>query len=350
MNNSTEPITVEETQKILEQMKNCTCKIKSNEIYGTGFFCRLRFMDNSFMKVLTTSYRLIDDNYLKENNEINLLLNDNNTKVINLEVKRKIYSNKDYDLVFIELKNIDKINNYFELDENLFSQEELKEYYENKAIYIIQYLNMEKVSVSYGILTEFTEKEIKHTCSIKPGSFCSPILSSINNAIIGFSKEIENNRINNNFNKGFLLKLPIIEFKNQLDNNKKEKTGNTNNNISEQKNTNKNISSNNNKINEFDLITEKPKMMIVFKTGKGFSYGFETEYGITIEELLKNFIKNVTKKDCVNIKKAEIKFLFNSVKLNDNEKALKTVVEKYFKNRRLPTIIVISFNIYLIRK
>ena len=337
MNNSTEPITIEETQKILEQMKNCICKIKSNENYGTGFFCKLRFLDNSFMNVLTTSYRLIDENYLKENNEINLLLNDYNTKVINLEIKRKIYSNKDYDLVFIELKNIDKINNYFELDENLFSQEELKEYYENKAIYVIQYLNMEKVSVSYGVITEFTEKEIKHTCGIKPGSFCSPILSSINNAIIGFTKEIENNKNNNNFNKGFILKLPIIEFKNQLDNNKKEKTGNTNNNNnSEQKNTNKNISSR--KINEYEIITEKPKMMIVFKTGKGFSYGFEVEYGIMIEELLQNFIKTVKKKD--NLQKTKIKFLFNSVKLNDNEKALKTLVEKYFKNRRLPTIIV----------
>ena len=340
MNNSSEPITIEETQKILEQMKNCICKIKSNEKYGTGFFCKLRFLDNSFMNVLTTSYQLIDENYLKENKEINLLLNDNNTKVINLEIKRKIYSNKDYDLVFIELKKIDKINNYFELDENLFSQEELKEYYENKAIYVIQYLNMEKVSVSYGILTEFTEKDIKHTCNIKPGSFCSPILISTNNTIIGFSKEIENIRIKNNFNKGFLLKIPIIEFKNQLDNNKKEKLENTNNNIQEQKNTNKNISFYKSKINEYNLIMEKPKMMIVFKIGKGFSYGFETDFGITIEELLQKFIKKVKNKDFVNIKNTEIKFLFNSVKLNENEKALKTLVEIYFKNRRLPTIIV----------
>ena len=39
MNNSSDPVTIEETQKILEQMTNCICKIKLNEIYGNGFFC-----------------------------------------------------------------------------------------------------------------------------------------------------------------------------------------------------------------------------------------------------------------------------------------------------------------------
>ena len=323
MNNtsSSEPITIEETQKILEQMTNCICKVKSKGIYGTGFFCRIRFLDNTFIKVLTTSYQILDEHYFKENNEINLIIN-NQARIINLNKKRKIYSNKDFDLTLIEIKESDKINDYFELDENILSQENPKLFYENKTIYIIQYLNMEKASVSYGIFKDLIDSEIKHTCSIKPGSNCSPILNSMNNKIIGISKISEKN----DNNKGIFLKVPINEFKKQIE--AKEE-------IKEKK-----VNIIDNKLKDTNLLIEKPKIMIVFKTGKGYSYGFIVNYGITVEQLLQKFIKKVKKIDYANISKSKIKFLFNSVKMNENEKVLKTLVEKYFENRRLPTIIV----------
>ena len=323
MNNtsSSEPITIEETQKILEQMTNCICKVKSKGIYGTGFFCRIRFLDNTFIKVLTTSYQILDEHYFKENNEINLIIN-NQARIINLNKKRKIYSNKDFDLTLIEIKESDKINDYFELDENILSQENPKLFYENKTIYIIQYLNMEKASVSYGIFNDLIDSEIKHTCSTKPGSNCSPILNSMNNKIIGISKISEKN----DNNKGIFLKVPINEFKKQIE--AKEE-------IKEKK-----INIIDNKLKDTNLLIEKPKIMIVFKTGKGYSYGFTVNYGITVEQLLQKFIKKVKKIDYANISKSKIKFLFNSVKMNENEKVLKTLVEKYFENRRLPTIIV----------
>ena len=323
MNNtsSSEPITIEETQKILEQMTNCICKVKSKGIYGTGFFCRIRFLDNTFIKVLTTSYQILDEHYFKENNEINLIIN-NQARIINLNKKRKIYSNKDFDLTLIEIKESDKINDYFELDENILSQENPKLFYENKTIYIIQYLNMEKASVSYGIFNDLIDSEIKHTCSIKPGSNCSPILNSMNNKIIGISKISEKN----DNNKGIFLKVPINEFKKQIE--AKEE-------IKEKK-----VNIIDNKLKDTNLLIEKPKIMIVFKTGKGYSYGFTVNFGITVEQLLQKFIKKVKKIDYANISKSKIKFLFNSVKMNENEKVLKTLVEKYFENRRLPTIIV----------
>ena len=323
MNNtsSSEPITIEETQKILEQMTNCICKVKSKGIYGTGFFCRIRFLDNTFIKVLTTSYQILDEHYFKENNEINLIIN-NQVRIINLNKKRKIYSNKDFDLTLIEIKESDKINDYFELDENILSQENPKLFYENNTIYIIQYLNMEKASVSYGIFNDLIDSEIKHTCSIKPGSNCSPILNSMNNKIIGISKTPEKNDNNN----GIFLKVPINEFKKQIE--AKEE-------IKEKK-----VNIIDNKLKDTNLLIEKPKIMIVFKTGKGYSYGFIVNYGITVEQLLQKFIKKVKKIDYANISKSKIKFLFNSVKMNENEKVLKTLVEKYFENRRLPTIIV----------
>ena len=344
MNNSSDPVTIEETQKILEQMTNCICKIKLNEIYGNGFFCKLHFPDNTSIRVLTTSYNFIDENYLKENNEINLILNNNDIKIISVGKNRKIYLKKEYDLTLIELKDNDKIENYFEFDENLLSQENLKSLYENKSIYVIQYLNMEKPSVSYGILTELTDLEIKHTCNTKSGSCCSPILNSNNNKIIGITKGQEKNDIT--FNQGILLKLPVLDFKNQIDTNiktqlvkkqsiKTELNANNGNKIA---NINNVILPSDNTENE--LIQMKPEMMIVFKTGKGLSYGVNVTFGTTVEHLLQKFIKEIKKKKYVNVRKTKIKFLFNSVKLNENEKALKTTIEKYFNNRRLPTIIV----------
>ena len=335
MNLSTGPVTIEETQKIMKQMTNCICKINNGGIYGTGFFLKLRFKDNSTINVLTASYNLIDENYLNENKEINLLLNDNSSKIILLDGKRKIYSDKNYNLTLIELKNKDNINDFFHMDEYLLSEDNHKQFYENKQIYIIHYLNMGKPSVSYGFLTELNDSEIKHTCLIKSGSLGSPILNFANNKIIGISKEQ-----NDNLNLGTFLRLPIKEFKNLIDNPKKAQLIN---NLKEKSISNsilKSMTSNNNNIDmEENNNKEKPKMMIVFKTVK-VSYPMTVDFGTSIRELLKQFLKKVKRKKDIDIGDTKIGFLFNSVRLNKNEKALKDVVEKYFNNRRFPTIIV----------
>ena len=321
-NNSTQPITFEETQRILEQMKNCICKINAQEMYGTGFFLKINFEDNTSINVLTTSYRLIDEKYLTDNKEINILLNDYKTRIIDLEKKRNIYTNKEYDLTLIEIIKKDNINNFFDIDENILSNDNPKLFYENKPIYIIHYLNMEKVSFSYGICSELNESEIKHSCIIKQGSYGSPILNFANNKVIGITKEQ-----NRNCNLGTLLKIPITEFKKQIDINKALE-------LEKKKNKSKKI-----KLEDTNILLEKPKMMIVFKTVK-VSIPMAVDFGTTIEELLKNFLKVTKGKNKIDIRKTKIGFLSNSVRLNKNEKILKILVEKYFNNRKLPTIVV----------
>ena len=206
-NNATQPITFEETQRILDQMKNCICKINAQEMYGTGFFLKINFEDNTSINVLTTSYRLIDEKYLTDNKEINILLNDYKTRIIDLEKKRNIYTNKEYDLTLIEINKKDNINTFFDIDENILSNDNPKLFYENKPIYIIHYLNMEKVSFSYGICSELNESEIKHSCIIKQGSYGSPILNFANNKVIGITKEQ-----NRNYNLGTLLKILVEKY------------------------------------------------------------------------------------------------------------------------------------------
>ena len=46
LNNYSEPVSLETTEKIIEQMKNCICKIRTeNGQKGTGFFCKIPFPD-----------------------------------------------------------------------------------------------------------------------------------------------------------------------------------------------------------------------------------------------------------------------------------------------------------------
>ena len=71
-----EPINISSTKKILEQMINCVCKITLKDgTQGTGFFCKV-----NTMIFLITCYNLIDEKYLKENKELNILLNNDKNR------------------------------------------------------------------------------------------------------------------------------------------------------------------------------------------------------------------------------------------------------------------------------
>ena len=208
--NSPAPVDIAGTKTILNQMMNCICKIKINATNGTGFFCKIPYKNRS-IKVLMTNYHVLNDIYYKQNKEITLFLNDNKeVKIINLEIERETYFSKDYDIAIIELNENDNINNYLELDDNLF-KDETKAYYEDTSIYILQYPLGDKASVSYGLSTGIDNYEIKHICSTEHGSSGSPILNLSNNKVIGIHKK--GSKIFN-FNLGTCLKFPLNDFYN----------------------------------------------------------------------------------------------------------------------------------------
>ena len=204
------PISIKGTKEILNQMENCICKIYKNDGgKGTGFFCRIIYK-NYNIPVLMTNNHVIDELYLKENNNIKLTLNDDNiNRIIILDKNRKIYTNKEYDITIIEIKNEkDKINNFMDLDEKIFN-EDSDISYNNHSIYIPQYLNGEKAVVSYGIIKIIDGYNITHFCCTESGSSGSPIMDLLNNKIIGIHKQ---SRRYLNINEGTYLKYPINEF------------------------------------------------------------------------------------------------------------------------------------------
>ena len=215
LKNYIKPVSFEATKKILEQMTNCICKVKNNEKIGTGFFCKIPYKNNTKINVLITSYQLIDELYLNQNNQINLLINDyNELKVIYYSQDRKIFSSKNYNTTIIELHENDNINNYLELDDNLF-RNDTNYFYEKESIYILQYLFGGKSSVSYGIFNELNGSNINHMCMTESGSNGAPILNLTNNKVIGISLETKDNI---QFNKGIFLKYPFEEFINNYQN------------------------------------------------------------------------------------------------------------------------------------
>ena len=120
------------------------------------------------------------------------------------------YSKKKYDITIIEIKE-EIIKNFIELDEkNIFKDYPLML---NGNIYILQYPsdihNIQKSSVSYGILNEITDNfNKKYFCSTNDGSSGSSILNLHTNKVIGVHKESSYYE----YNIGTFLKDPINEY------------------------------------------------------------------------------------------------------------------------------------------
>ena len=199
--NCIKPVNIECTKKILEQMSNCICKVKNNQIIGTGFFCKIPYKNNTKINVLITSYQIINESYFNQNNSINLLLEDYNQLKVNIDPTRNIYFNKEYNTTIIELKAYDNINNYLEFDDNLFGNN-IKSIFEKESLYILHYFNSAKAIVSYGILNKLSGYKINHSSFINSGTNGAPILNLTNNKIIGISLETQGM---NNYNLLFII-------------------------------------------------------------------------------------------------------------------------------------------------
>ena len=155
-------ISYECTKKIMEQMSKNICKINIGEEQGTGFFCKIPFPDiNNMLSVFITNNHIINDIILyKNNSKININIEEENEiKEINLNNRIK-YTNKEYDITIIEIKENDNIKNYLELDdkiiEDILNNNNKNYKYIDDTIYIIQYPEG-KLSVSYGILNSIYE-------------------------------------------------------------------------------------------------------------------------------------------------------------------------------------------------
>ena len=197
------------------KMTKFICRIDGDSM-GTGFFCKIQLL-NELIPVLITNYHVIDDNFSKNKMNLPIYINNEN-KLLKLNSNRKIYSSvkNKYDIMIIRLKEEDGINNFLEIDLDIFKPN--SEYgYTNNSIYILHFPNGEKACFSSDIgIEKINEYDIKHSCNTEPGSSGGPILSKLSNKIIGFHKGFINKLNRNKFNIGTFLKFPLNDLNNNL--------------------------------------------------------------------------------------------------------------------------------------
>ena len=215
---STIPVSFENTEKILSQMKNCICKLYTKDGgKGTGFFCKIPYPDQSkLLTVLITNNHILDENELKNNNIIKYnLKDDKQIRKIKIDKnKRKIYTSKEFDITFIEIKqNEDNINHFLEIDEEIMNKNEeyIETTYKNKSIYIPHYPKGKDIVISYGLLDNIYNGTINHFCNTLKGSSGSPILSLDTLKVIGIHCGSSNDQYEN-CNKGIIITYPVKEL------------------------------------------------------------------------------------------------------------------------------------------
>ena len=177
------PVSINGTETIINQMKNGICKIYTkNGTKGTGFFCKISNQTKTnYLTVLFTNNHVLNGNDIRIGSTIDFSLNDDNIyKTINIDEKRKVFTDIETDTIFIEIRpKEDRINFFFDLDESVFKETEfLEKYYKNASVYILQYPKGQNVMVAYGNIKQIQDKKnICHTCCTEEGSSGSPILS-----------------------------------------------------------------------------------------------------------------------------------------------------------------------------
>ena len=242
-------ISYESTKIIIKQMEKNICKIKIGGARGTGFFCKIPFPDKEHnLTVLITANHIINKNILnEENRKIPVKIKEENKKkIINLNNRMK-YTNAEYDITIIEIKEEDDINYFLELDDvimsDLLDNNNKNEDLEGKTLYILHYPG-KKLSVSYGIFDKIFEDKkylFTHKCSALEGSLGSPILNEESNKVIGIHLR---GTIDKKYNKGTFLNYAIKEFIEVFN-----KTENNENTIIDEKEQNKLIKQFNKKYN-----------------------------------------------------------------------------------------------------
>ena len=176
LENSPIPISIENTEQILYQMKNCVCKIiSSNGKRGTGFFCRIPSRgQNQDLTVLFTNNHVLNETDIENNKTIEFLIKENTEKkIIKIDKFRKKFTSPELDITLIEIKPyLDDILDFLEIEEDVLNKNIniLETEYKKTSIYILHCPKGEEIQVSYGLINSISGQNINHICNTDHGS------------------------------------------------------------------------------------------------------------------------------------------------------------------------------------
>ena len=199
-----QPAKIQNTEKIVDQMKNCIYKIKSNnDKTGIAIFSFIKYR-NKQIPIVITNYEIINEEYIANNNNINIL---RNKEINKIELGKTKYFNKESDIAIIEVKPKKNNGIYFlDLDEFLY-EKDADVYFNKRSIYSIHYNKENDISVSYGVIYNIRKSEILYLNYPYLTNHCWPIFNLSSNKLIG----IYNNSIGF-YNRGIFCKMLFDEF------------------------------------------------------------------------------------------------------------------------------------------
>ena len=219
-------LSLEELSQISNQMMKSICRIEFNGKNCTGSFVKINYNYQS-INCLLTNNEILNDNFIQNNKEIKVFLNNGKKEIkIGINTDKIKYVNNSYNFILIELKENEEINDFLELDKRLLGEygeiKELKkstikykdypkDFFRKKSIYIPHYIN-KNIFVSFGLIKDFNDFEIIHFCNVSDdanGPSGSPIIDMENKTVIGIynhNKKFKNQRY------GIFLELGIKDF------------------------------------------------------------------------------------------------------------------------------------------
>jgi hypothetical protein len=112
-----------------------------------------------------TNNHVLNSDDIKEDKIITISFNNKQIiKTIKIDNTRKKFNSEELDVTFIEIKeNKDGIYDFLELEDNINENEDnLKNLYKNKSIYILNYPEEKNIVVSYGKLFRIENEHIIH--------------------------------------------------------------------------------------------------------------------------------------------------------------------------------------------
>ena len=206
-------ITEKQKQNIKNQIENSFCEIEVNENeHLIGFFCYIPIQNEINLLPALIINKFIE----KEKDKITIYKN-NNCLSLSIDKERKIFSIKEYNITFFEIKKDDNLdmNSFLDIDEDVYD-EDLKENFSQKLIYLLYYSKSKDIKYSLGIIKNINEDDYKfeYLCNIENDSPPMGLLLNLSNfKLIGLHLEVKNSE---NLNSGIFINAQIDIFHKNL--------------------------------------------------------------------------------------------------------------------------------------
>ena len=199
----------------LFQKENSVCQIKIEKIIndkfftilGSGFFLNINDSIIPFENCLMTSSKNMDESDIKDITEIKIEFK-NTQKIIQMK-NRRTFSNKTLGYSCIEIFEEDDIEDILYVNNSIFKEK--RSLFNNKQIFILQYLKNQNLVFSSGKILTYAKNRITHNCSITEGYSGLPIVLFSGNilSIIGMQVGYD---VDNKCN----IAIPILDIINDI--------------------------------------------------------------------------------------------------------------------------------------